>query len=70
MIEADAEAMCNAYGPEAANHKDGANLLFVDNSVAWDNRAPNVPLDADQGPGRTACEQLWAGPMYPPESWV
>jgi len=35
VIEADGVAMYNWHGPEPANHSDGANVLFVDNSVQW-----------------------------------
>ncbi len=71
VIEADAEAMCNAYGPEAANHKDGANLLFVDNSVAWENRfAPNVRWTLTEA--QVAVDHFDWGHMYPTtgENWV
>ncbi|MFO7957005.1 MAG: prepilin-type N-terminal cleavage/methylation domain-containing protein [Candidatus Brocadiia bacterium] len=35
VVAADGIAMCTEYGPEPANHDDGANLLFVDMAVQW-----------------------------------
>lgn len=34
-VLADGIEMCTKYGPEPANHADGANALFVDLAVQW-----------------------------------
>ncbi len=35
VVAADGAAMHTVYGPEPANHDDGANVLFADNAVQW-----------------------------------
>jgi len=39
VIMADGIAMCTEYGPEPANHDDGANMLFADLAVQWGTKS-------------------------------
>jgi prepilin-type processing-associated H-X9-DG protein len=71
VIDADTEAMCTAQGPQQANHADGANVLFVDNSVTWvtrdypncrwtlSNAQVSYGLRSNCGPGPTCASDEW-----------
>jgi hypothetical protein len=70
VIVADGIEMCTKYGPEPANHEDGANVLFLDLSSRW---VPKEQAYREWGkiaaalPGGARCEYSRAGawPNYP-----
>jgi hypothetical protein len=75
-MAADGIEMCTKYGVEPANHKDGANVLFLDLAVqwvpkvsphqAWSKRSVGLPGDARCGYSRAGAWPDYPGAKDPP----